>query len=73
MHLFPCRLYQSESVDLLTSFFRAGKSRNFCCPECIHKWCGRLTEDSDFFFHLYAFVTIHVPVFSEVSVSRVDF
>ena len=20
MHLFPCRLYQSESVDLLTSF-----------------------------------------------------
>ena len=32
--------------------FRAGKSRNFCCPEFIHiKWCRRLTEYSDFFFH----------------------
>ena len=63
MHLFPRRLYQSESVDLLTSFLGQASHATFAALSCIHKWCGRLTEDSDFFFHLYAFVTIHVPAF----------
>ena len=29
MHLFPCRLYQSESVDLLTSFLGPASHATF--------------------------------------------